>query len=34
MSRVALTNVKDRQPVKIFSVFYLTRLHHVDRSGS
>jgi len=34
MNRVALENVKDRQPVKIFSAFYLTHLHHVDRSGS
>jgi hypothetical protein len=34
MNRVALENVKDRQPVKIFSAFYLTHLHHVDRSVS
>jgi hypothetical protein len=34
MNRFALENVRDRQPVKIFSAFYLSHLHHVERSGS
>jgi hypothetical protein len=34
MKRFALENVRDRQPVKIFTAFYLSHLHHVERNGS